>query len=157
MENINLKKVFIRKTTYEGKVEYDKEEIKKTGLLDLKDIYLSFKIDEEENLTLNSKGTFIIEDARTLEPVEYPFTISFEEKLDETSEICGRFLLNSQNTLDILEILWENIVLEIPISYTVSKEIEIEDNEKEKDELIDPRMAPLMGLLDKEKEWKLWN
>ena len=110
------------------------------------------EIDEEENLTLNSKGTFIIEDARTLEPVEYPFTISFEEKLDETSEICGRFLLNSQNTLDILEILWENIVLEIPISYTVSKEIEIEDNEKEKDELIDPRMAPLMGLLDKEKE-----
>ena len=64
---------------------------------------------------------------------------------------------NSQNTLDILSILWENIVLEIPISYTESDELNLKEegyqvNGNESGENVDPRLAPLLELLDKEKE-----
>ena len=55
--------------------------------------------------------------------------------------------------------LWENIVLEIPISYTVCDELELPSERVgwdmahvESKEQIDPRMAPLLDLLKKEKE-----
>ena len=72
---------------------------------------------------------------------------------------CRKFLTNSQNTLDILAVLWENIVLEIPISYTICDELELPSERvgwdmahEESKEQIDPRMAPLLDLLKKEKE-----
>ena len=59
-----------------------------------------------------------------------------------------------------MDILWQNIVLEVPISFrkdpnqkiSMSGEgWELVDEEKK---VVDPRLAPLLGLLDKEgKEW----
>ena len=53
-------------------------------------------------------------------------------------------------------ILWENIVLEVPISISMSENTTMEGNGwelvEEKKESIDPRLAPLRKLLDSEKE-----
>lgn len=160
---INLKEVPIRSISYEGNVEIPKEYYEKMDILDIEKVHLQFEIfknaDQEDLLHLKSTGTFILQDARDLKEVPYPFQFEFTEKLDEESEICGRFLENSQNTLDIMAILWENIVLENPISYTVCDSLEkpkedagwrIVGQEDEKE--IDPRLAPLMELLDKKKE-----
>ena len=43
----------------------------------------------------------------------------------EILENIDEFLENNQNSIDILEILWQNIVLEIPLKYT-----EVEDLSK---------------------------
>ena len=57
-----------------------------------------------------------------------------------------------------MAILWENIVLEIPISYTVSDSLETKENDgwalvgENSEKEMDPRLAPLRELLDREKE-----
>ncbi len=150
--NVDLTKVPIQKMKYENEVTFPEEWIKQAGLLGIKEAFVSFQIfpksDSDDEIVLQCHGTLFLSDARSLEKVEYPFSFEFQEKLNEESEIFGRFFTNSQNTLDILEILWENIVLEIPISFTVSEEIPTGENKKE----IDPRLAPLLELLEKEKE-----
>ena len=161
--DLDLTKVPIRIVNYEGVVAIPKEYYEKMDILDVQNVYLKFEIyknmDQDDILHLVCTGNFLLQDARNLEPVSYPFQFEFEEKIDEESEMCGRFLENSQNTLDIMAILWENIVLENPISYTECDSLE---NPKENvgwrvvgekdDEEIDPRLAPLMELLDKKKE-----
>ena len=153
MMEINLRKIPIHEYHYKGIVEYPEEDFKTTGILRMSPVNLEFSIfpnnDQEDVLNLSGSGTLYLEDARTLEEVPYPYEVHLEEKIEPESEFCGRFLENSQNTLDILDILWENIVLEIPISYTVSDELE--ETKTKEEEMIDPRLAPLMELL-KEKE-----
>ena len=161
--DVDLTKVPIRNINYEGVVAIPKEYYEKMDILDVQNVHLKFEIyknmDQDDILHLVCTGNFLLQDARNLEPVSYPFQFEFAEKIDEESEMCGRFLENSQNTLDIMAILWENIVLENPISYTECDSLE---NPKENvgwrvvgekdDEEIDPRLAPLMELLDKKKE-----
>ena len=118
------------------------------------------KYDYENNLVLalTVKGTFLLDDAITLEEIKYPFTCEIDEKIENLSEFCGEFYEKSKNTLDIREILWENIVLEIPISATIAKESDLSlkgdgwrlTNGKEQE--IDPRFAKLQELLDEGKE-----
>ena len=62
-------------------------------------------LDEDDNLNLTGTltGTMILKDDITLEPVEYNFDTFFEEILEK-----------KQNLLDITEILWQNILMEIP-------------------------------------------
>lgn len=162
--DIDLNNVPIRTISYKENIKIPKEFYEKMDILDIKDVTLEFKIEvnanQDEVLYLKSNGLFVLSDARDLKPVEYPFNIEFTEKLNSESEICGRFLENSQNTLDIMAILWENIVLEKPISYTVCDSLKNnEENtgwrvvgEEDKDQSIDPRLAPLMELLNKKKE-----
>ena len=161
--NIDLTKVPIRKMEYASVVQIPKSYYEKMAIIDIRDVNVKFSITSDANqddiLKLSCQGTFILQDARDLKEVSYPFQFELNEKITEDSEICGRFLENSQNTLDIMAILWENIVLENPISYTVCDSLEkpkedagwrIVGQEDEKE--IDPRLAPLMELLDKKKE-----
>jgi len=88
-------------------INIPKELLINTLIEDLKNIKLLGKIsfDEEDNLLLNGRltGTMILKDDITLEPVEYNFDTEIEEILDK-----------NQNILDITEILWQNILVEIP-------------------------------------------
>ena len=74
---------------------------------ELKNITLNaeIKFDEEYNLLLTGKmkGIMILKDDITLLPVEYNFTSELEEVLDK-----------NKNTIDLTEILWQNILVEIP-------------------------------------------
>ena len=53
-----------------------------------------------------------IQDSITLEEVIYPFSIEIDDKLSD-------FIENNENSLDINEILWQNIVLEVPLRFTI--------------------------------------
>ncbi len=66
---------------------------------------------EEIMLTINVFGIMKLDDSISLEEVEYPFSFEIEEKIEENEE-------NLANTLEIIPILWENIVLEIPLKFT---------------------------------------
>lgn len=71
--------------------------------------------DEEGDLTdyieCSMTGEMIIPDSISLEEVSYPFQIEYDDILEEN---CKK----SENTLDIFQFLWENIVLEVPLQFT---------------------------------------
>ena len=115
-------------------------------------IYLSPSEDDinEEVDSINCKieGNMVIEDSISLEPVEYPFSIEYDDKIEEN---CKK----SENTLDIFSFLWENIVLEVPLQFTKVKDFSkfrgdgwklVSENE------LTNNNNPFSELLDKMKE-----
>ena len=156
--------ILIQPISYEGKIEIPSSYYENTEILELPEVEVSFSIrtdlNQDEILSLNANGIFYLQDSRTLEKVEYPYHFEIEEKIEENENFFDKKVKNSKNSLDIIEILWENIVLEIPISYSVAEEDTLECDhegyrvakEGEKKSEVDPRLAPLLGLLDKEKE-----
>lgn len=106
-------------------------------------------IDEEvDNINCKIEGNMIIEDSISLELVEYPFTIEYDDIIEEN---CKK----NENTLDIFQFLWENIVLEVPLQFTKVKDFSkfkgdgwrlVSENE------LTTTNNPFSELLDKMKE-----
>lgn len=96
-------------------INFESEIYKDTDIRELKDVHISglVSIDYEDNinLELNLSGTMILPCAVTLEDVDYKFDTTIEESIGKFEEIYK----NNKNSLEISSILWENIVLEIPI------------------------------------------
>ena len=94
--------------------------LENSPIKELKDIKVSGRffrdIDDLIYIDLNVNGNMLIEDSVSLEDVYYPFSIKIEEKLEE-------FLTNEENILDIMEFLWQNIVLEIPLRYSSVEDV----------------------------------
>ena len=80
--------------------------------------------DDVFNLRVSAKGKMILPCALSLEDVEYPFEFNIDETVGFDDEFEKNYKIIS-NTLDILPILWENIVLEIP-SRVVKDNVKIE-------------------------------
>ena len=59
----------------------------------------------------NIIGKMKITDSISSEDVWYEFNVEFNEKLDD-------FIEKNKNSLDIIEFLWQNIVLEVPLRYS---------------------------------------
>ena len=90
-------------------------------------------------------------DAITNEPIEYPLNIEIAENIEEFNEDLTKNYEKNQNTLDIIEFLWENIVLEVPIRITNEAGVQKsgdgwELNGKSNAENIDPRFEKLSEL-----------
>ena len=105
-------------------VSFD-EKIKETELLDIKNTKVSGKIyiDSLDEYIINLKinGTMILPCSRTLTPTEDKFTSEIDENLEEITENFKK----NQKTIDILPIIWENILMEIPIRIINPKADEI--------------------------------
>ena len=90
-----------------NEVNIPNELLSNSLIVSLKDTIFNgdISLDEEDNLVLTGdlSGTMILKDDITLEPVEYKFNTDLEEILEK-----------KQNILDITEILWQNILVEIP-------------------------------------------
>ena len=66
---------------------------------------------EDDKIKANIKGNLILPDSISLEEVKYPFVIEYDDKIEEN---CKK----DENSLDIFQFLWENIVLEVPLQFT---------------------------------------
>ena len=103
------------KIEIEDNVIFNEEYLKNSEIRELKNINVTglISIDYEDNLimNLNINGTMVLPCAVTLKDVDYEFDTEFEENLGKFEEIYK----NNKNSLEITSILWENIVLEIPI------------------------------------------
>ena len=92
---------------FNGSVTLPKELLENTLIDNLKDIStkgsITTNIDNELVVTGQIIGTMILKDDITLAPVEYNFATDFEEHLNHNEKI-----------LDITDILWQNILVEIP-------------------------------------------
>lgn len=115
-------------TNYTDTIEIDKpveipKNLLETSLItELKDLRLSadLYLDEEDNLNLTGTltGIMILKDDITLAPVEYQFQTNLEEILEK-----------SKNILDITEVLWQNILVEIPSKVrSTDEDVNLEGN-----------------------------
>ena len=95
----------------DNSVSFDKEKYEFNEIKDLKNIVINGKIyiNSSEELILETviSGIMVLVDSISLENVDYNFSTNIEEILE-----------NNENTIDILPILWQNIVLEVPLRFT---------------------------------------
>lgn len=93
----------------------DKEIYKDSEVRDIKSLHVSgvIEVNYEDDIILNldMKATIVLPCAVSLQDVLYSFETTCDENLGKFEEI----LKNNKNILEISHILWENIVLEIPI------------------------------------------
>lgn len=99
-------------------IEFDSEKLKNTEIQRLENIKAKGTITRIDNeiyhITLNITGNMILLCARSLEEVNYPLNIFIDKNIkEEANDEENQLIL--QNSLDIFEIVWENIVLEVPL------------------------------------------
>ena len=99
-------------------INFSADEMKNTSIKKLSEVKVNGKItkisDYNINLTMEIKANMILEDAVTLEEIEYPVNIQFNRIIDSNGDEEEYYKI-LQNRLDILPIVWENIVLEVPL------------------------------------------
>ncbi|NMA50601.1 MAG: hypothetical protein GX951_01985 [Mollicutes bacterium] len=144
-------KIDLNELNYKDKIEvnemfsYEEEYLKLSNIIKLDNVKVKgyiYQNEAEEYLSkVLVKGTLILPDSITLEPIEKPFEIKLDEVIDEVVE-------NNQNTLDLKEYLWENIVLEVPIRFTKSDAKNLKGNNWQviEENYIDPRLEKLKEL-----------
>ena len=158
---LNLAELTNGSVTYDNDFVINADTYKEVGILDLKNLHVTGDISLNSvsmlavNLTVT--GIMVIPDSVTTEPVDYPFTSKIEEEYDINDENFLEYYQKEQNILDIMKILWENIVLEVPMRFTKTEDAHLSGDgwslgeDKNKDN-IDPRFAKLVELLDNGKE-----
>lgn len=113
--NNNIEKIIPINETY----SFTQDELMGTDLLKLDNVRVEGEIFKNSlgNLELNVDiyGVMVLPCAITLKPVDYPFSITISGEIEELMENMEENERNFQNTIDILPIIWENILMEIPM------------------------------------------
>lgn len=148
--NLNLLPVSLDEVINFPESFYENTLIKRLEGIHVKGI-IKYNLSDEVELDLQVTGNMILNDAITLEEVAYPLDIHISGLLADYLEENGNYLEKNQNILDKLEFLWENIVLEVPISFTKQSGVKLsgngwELNSDKKEDDIDPRLAKLNDL-----------
>ncbi len=90
---------------------FSKDELSSTNIISLDNVSINGSITKEFDdfsLNLTVSGVMVLPCSLTLKPTNHKFSIEIEEVLGENYK-------NNQNSLDIFPIIWENILMEIPI------------------------------------------
>ena len=157
---LRLKNDLDKFISIDEKYSFSKEELQGTDVISLNDVKVVGEITkdaiDELYLDINVRGTLVLPCAITLKPVNYPFDIKIEGNIDELVGENEKSVKKDENTLDILPIIWENILMEIPMR-VVSEDAEeelsnLEGNgwkviTEEDDGEINPELAKLKDLL----------
>lgn len=131
-------------------IEFSSNYYENTDIIRLENIHIKGDIDynlsDELEINLKVTGKMILSDAITLEEITSPIDLEISEILDKSA----KYYKNEQNTLDKLEFLWENIVLEIPISLTRNSGVNLKGEgwelNREEQEEINPELAKLKDI-----------
>ena len=110
---IDLRKLYsLASVDVDGTITFPEEKLKSAGIIRLEDVSVHGKAiinyEDEIELDLDLSGKMYLPCAISLEEVEVPFATKIEE-------IIGENNINNNFYLDLSDILWGNIVLEIPI------------------------------------------
>ncbi len=105
--------------TIDETYSFSKEYLEKTEIIKLDNIKIVGDITknsiDEYILNIDVSGTMVLPCSVTLKPTNYSFSTKIEGKLEQLYEEIGENYENNQKSIDILPIIWENILLEIPI------------------------------------------
>lgn len=100
----------------------EKEKLSETDIIELKDtkvkgtIYKYGDTDYEINFLL--EGVMVLPCSLTLKPTNYKFSTEITGIYSELMQEIEKYSQNIENSLDIFPIIWENILMEIPIKVT---------------------------------------
>ena len=99
-------------------ISFDCFDFSGTDLIDLKDVHVSGNLTKDSMddicLYLSVSGVMVLPCAITLEEVLHNFSFVVDDKLENILEELKNDK-KIENTIDILPIIWENILMEIPM------------------------------------------
>lgn len=136
---------------------FSKEELENSGILELNNVKINGEITknsiDDYNINIIVEGIMVLPCSVTLKPVNYGFNINIDGNLTEMLSEFNENYENNQKTIDIFPIIWENILMEIPIRI-VSDDLSDVKTQGEGWELItedknpvNPNLAKLKDLL----------
>lgn len=109
----------INEFLYKNTIVLDEALYKNTDIRKLSPVEVSADIkritDTSYKMSLEIKGEMTLPCSITLNDVIYPFDIKTEVKLSNEDEEDEEYVKIIQNNIDIISIIWQNIVLEIPL------------------------------------------
>ena len=159
--NIDLTKLLYSQTDkilIDDTVVIPKEYLENSDIKDISEVKVTGEITSDEVETvinLNIKCDLTLICSVSLKDVKYPVDINIEEIIGENDENLEDFDKIINNSIDLLPIIWQNILLEVPIR-VVSPDVKEENiygdgwkfitKEEEKKE-IDPRLSKLKDFL----------
>ena len=104
---------------YKNTIVLDEALYKNTDIRKLSPVEVSADIkritDTSYKMSLEIKGEMTLPCSITLNDVIYPFDIKTEVKSSNEDEEDEEYVKIIQNNIDIISIIWQNIVLEIPL------------------------------------------
>ena len=113
-KNQNISKIDINEL-----LEISKEQLAKTSIIDIKDVKIEGSITspnkDEYLLNIVISGDMILPDSLTLEETNYHFETEIDGNIEELLEEIGESSKKTEFSIDIFPIIWENILMEIPI------------------------------------------
>ncbi len=142
-------------------VEFDSNYYENTVIKGIKNTYVKGKIyysrTKEVIFEGSIKGQLLLNDANTNEIIPYDFSTEINEILYEDNNLDENLRSNSQNSLDLKQVLWQNIVLEVPLRFSKSDKVDVSQGDgwkfiSEFDKKDDFKTNPFRDLLDNGKE-----
>lgn len=98
---------------------FSKDELSDTDIISLDNMkvngYITCNMDDLYDIDVVVDGTMVLPCSLTLKPVNYDFSIKIDGNIEEFLQEINESSKKTQNTIDILPIIWENILMEIPI------------------------------------------
>lgn len=117
-----LKQCILNELEVNEDIIIKKEMLEKAKIIDLKDAnvngYITKDNDSDYYLDLSLRGTLVLPCSITLKPVDYDFATEIAGSYNEMMSEIGENSKINENSLDILPIIWQNILMEIPIKVT---------------------------------------
>ena len=138
---------------------FNEEQLQNTEIKKLDGVSIIGYIEKDSlgdyNIFLTIKGIMVLPCSLTLKPVPYPFTIEIKGSLSEILAEIDKKIKKVENTIDILPIIWENILMEIPMKVVSedTKDLKLEGKgwklitEEEEKKEVNPELSKLKDLL----------
>ncbi len=103
-----------KKMIFNFEKEFEKEDLPK-DIIDMSVLKIEGTIFKDNIrgfvIRMNIEGTMILPCAITLKPVSFPFNIVIDDEISNLIENAEKI----NNSLDIFPIVWENVLMEIPL------------------------------------------
>lgn len=152
-----LKSGFVSFIAIDENCVFDESYLQQAELLELNNVHVVGEISKDAmddyELSVIVDGVMVLPCAITLKPVNYPFEVEIQGNLQALLSEIDENIKILENSIDLLPIIWENILMEIPIRI-VSDDISDVKTRGEGWELItedknpvNPNLAKLKDLL----------
>lgn len=109
--------------------DIDKKYLNNTDIKDISKVKVSGNIrknSENYEVSLNIKCTLVLVCSISLNDVDYNIDIDISEIIDENDENLEENNKIINNTIDLMPIIWQNIILEVPLK-VVDPNIEVKN------------------------------
>ncbi len=155
---IKLKNGIEDKVIINENLQVSEDLLKKAKIISLDNVKVEGEITRNSNydfyVSLDIYGTMILPCSISLKPTNYDFSIKIDENLLTLLEEIDENVKKVENTIDIFPIIWENILMEIPMRVVNSDISSIKKEgkgwklieEDEEEENINPEFAKLKDL-----------